>query len=277
MTDDQHEGDELLKDPRRQFAEELKSARELHKPRALSQRGLATELQVGKSTIARMEGDGNIPPYLPARLDELFGTDGKFKRLWEEIIKGGYVDYSLKRIELEAQATAIAEWSSSIVPGLLQTLEYARALLRAGDPRTSEAEVSKLAAMRVARQDVLRLGTPPDFSVVLCESVILRRVGSAEVMRGQLETLLAYAKQPTTIMQVLPLGSDAHGLMDGPLTTLTTPDGDTVAYTEGLVSGMIIDDPAAVRRLCRAYDGVTASALSTAHSVELIRKQLEAL
>ncbi|WP_411978285.1 Scr1 family TA system antitoxin-like transcriptional regulator [Streptomyces scopuliridis] len=89
----------------------------------------------------------------------------------------------------------------------------------------------------MARQEVLLGPTPPDFSVVICESVVKRNVGGPEVMRAQLGALLLHGARETTILQVLPLSAEPHGLMDCPMSILTPPDGVPVIYTEGTNQG----------------------------------------
>ncbi|MEU7186462.1 DUF5753 domain-containing protein [Streptomyces sp. NPDC045369] len=220
---------------------------------------------------------GAVPPELPARLDEVFETDGKFKRLYEDITAQGFPKQYRPRIELEPRAVAIAEWSPTVVPGLLQTAPYAWSLFREGDPRASDQELSSKVSKRLARQEVLSGISPPDFSVVVCESVIRRKVGDDEVMRGQLAALLQHCARPTTVLQVLPLSAGTHGLMDGPLSILTTLEGTTVVYTEGIQSGATIDEPAKIRQLSRSYDVLATSALSREASAQMIRKLMEEL
>lgn len=264
-------------DPRREFAEECRSARELHDPAALTQEDLAKLVRTSRSTISRVETcQGSIPPDLPPLLDEVFATDGLFKRLYADLSALDFPAHSRRRIELEPSAIAIAEWSPTVVPGLLQTHGYARSLFREGDRRASEAELTSKVNKRIARQHVLKGSSPPDFSVIICESVIRRKVGDADVMRGQLAALLKHVDRPTTVLQVLPLSAGTHGLMDGPISILTTSDGQTVVYTEGVRSGAIIDEPTEVRNLSRSYDVLTASALSRDASAEMIRKLMEA-
>ncbi|WP_433858925.1 Scr1 family TA system antitoxin-like transcriptional regulator [Streptomyces kronopolitis] len=264
-------------DPRRQFAEECRSARELHPDGPLNQTQLAKLVRTSKSTISRVETClGPIPPDLPARLDQVFSTDGLFKRLYEEITAQSFPVHSRRRIELEPKAVSISAWSPTVVPGLLQTAPYARALLREGDPRASDDEVATLVRARMARQEVLKGTSPPDFSVVICESVLRRNVGGPNVMREQLSALLAHGTRRTTVLQVMPLSGETHGLMDGSMSILTTPDDPPVIYTEGVRSGTIIDDPSTVRLLSRSYDVLTASALSRDASARMIRQLMEA-
>ncbi|MFI1302354.1 helix-turn-helix domain-containing protein [Streptomyces sioyaensis] len=274
---DEAGGAEGAYDPRRQFAEECRSARELHPEAPLNQTQLAKMVRTSKSTISRVETCvGPIPPDLPARLDQVFSTDGLFKRLYEEITAQSFPKHSRRRMKLELRAIAIAEWSPTVVPGLLQTPAYAHALFREGDPRATDEELATKVRHRMARQDVLKGSSPPDFSVIICESVIRRNVGGPMVMREQLAALLTHGTRPTTVLQVLPLSAGTHGLMDGSMTLLTTAEGQPVIYTEGIRSGAIIEEPSAVRNLSRSYDVLTASALSRDASARMIQQLMEA-
>ncbi|RZE89708.1 DNA-binding protein [Streptomyces albidoflavus] len=265
-------------DVRREFGAELVSARELHGDRAMTQTDLARIIKTSRSTISRIEsGSGTIPREIPELLDEVFATEGRFKALHEAILAKGYPAHSRRRLALEPKAHAILEWSPTVVPGLLQTASYAHALLRVGLPRASESEVRHKVQQRIGRQELLRRPSPPDMSVVVCESVLRRVVGGSETMRGQLAALLDFADRPTALLQVLPLEAGAHGLVDGPLSVLAIPDAASVAYTEGVQSGSIIEEPGQVRQLARLYDVLRATALSPCESNRLISELLEAL
>jgi hypothetical protein len=267
-------------DPRSLFAEALKDARERAEPKKVTQVALAKALKTSDSTISRMEDSegGSIPEELPAALDRYFGTDGVFQRLADQIRTSGFAPQYRKRMEVEPTAVGISEWGPMVVPGLLQTEGYARALLRAGRPRATEKEITRLVTDRMARQSVMRGPLAPDMSVVICESVIRRRIGGAEVMKGQLGVLLKLSAFPTVLLQVLPLSTGESGvLVDGSLSLLTLPDGSLLAYTEGIKSGEVIDDPTAVRRLALAYDAVRTNALPCGESAEAIRTAMEAL
>ncbi|MFI6081083.1 DUF5753 domain-containing protein [Streptomyces sp. NPDC051217] len=221
-------------------------------------------------------GEGPIPSNLPALFDQVFETDGLFKSLYEKSRADDFPAHSRRRMEVELRAVTIAEWSPTVVPGLLQTAAYARALFRKGDLRASEREIAAMVGSRMARQQVLRKGSPPYFSVVVCESVLRRNVGDKEVMREQLTSLLAQRARRTNVLQVLPLDAATHGLMDGAMSILTTQDGASIVYTEGIRSGLVIDEPSSVRDLARAYDVLTASALSPDASADLILELTEA-
>ncbi|PKR46711.1 DNA-binding protein [Streptomyces sp. EAG2] len=265
-------------DVRREFGAELVSARELHGDRAMTQTDLARIIKTSRSTISRIEsGTGTIPREIPELLDEVFATEGRFKALHEAIVAKGYPAHSRRRLALEPKAQAILEWSPTVVPGLLQTASYAHALLRVGLPRASESEIRHKVQQRIGRQDLLRRPSPPDMSVVVCESVLRRRFGGADAMRGQLSALLEFADRPTALLQVLPLEAGAHGLVDGPLSILAIQEAGMIAYTEGVQSGSIIEEPCQVRQLVRHYDVLRATALSPDESNRLISKLLEAL
>ncbi|MFJ3578105.1 helix-turn-helix domain-containing protein [Streptomyces rubiginosohelvolus] len=264
-------------DVRKRFASELRSHRELHGERGLTQTELAKMVRTSRSTVSRLEASsGHIPPDIPRRLDEVFETDGLFNRLYEEIESQGFPAHSRRRLALESKALTIREWSPTVVPGLLQTASYAYALLREGLPRASEAEIQNKVRQRMDRQELWRGASPPDLSVVVCESVIRRRVGSEDTMRKQLSALLNFAEKRTSLLQVLPLDAGTHSLMDGSLSILGMPGEGMIAYTEGVRSGSIIDEPTEVRALARSYDVLSASALSRERSARMIKCQLEA-
>ncbi|MFI9584647.1 helix-turn-helix domain-containing protein [Streptomyces sp. NPDC052236] len=269
--------------PRQLFSEELKTARHLYSTdfgsRPLSQTELAKKARTSKSTISRLENsDGPIPPELPPLFDQIFTTDGLFKRLYEEAITtGSFPDRFRRRMALERGAITVWEWSPTVVPGLFQTGGYARALLGAGKPRASEREIAAEVGSRLTRQDILRAAAPPDVRVVLCESVIRRKIAPANVMRDQLAALLAHAEHRTTRIQVLPLDAPPHLLIDWPVSFLTGPNHQTAVCVENYRTAEIIEDPEHVRRAARAYEDLAAEALSAGLSADFIRDHMESL
>lgn len=263
-------------DPRVRFADALKTARELHADGPLTQTEAGRLARTSKSTISRAEsGEGHIPPELPAALDQAFGTDGHFKALYEEIVAGDFPAIYQRRMTLERQAIEIREWAQAIVPGLLQTQGYAEAILRRGDPRASDAEISKSLRRRMDRQTILTGATAPALRVVLCESVIRRRIAPAPVMRAQLAALLAHSMRPTTSIRILPLDADAHLLLDQSASLLTSPTRTTVVCVEAYRTAGIIDDTEHVRAAEDAYDEITGDALSRRASARMITEQME--
>lgn len=264
--------------PRKRFAEELKSARELHAEGALSQTDLARKVRTSKSTISRLESSASpIPAELPVLLDQVFATDGLFKRLAVQAAAQTFPELYRRRMELERGAVRIWEWSPTVIPGLLQTEAYAQALLRAGAPRATDQEISADVVKRRTRQEVLRGDSPPDLRVVLCESVLRRRVTLPDVMRDQLKTLLEHNDRQTTSIQVLPLDAEAHLLIETGATLLTAPTLSTVVCVEAYRTAGIIDDPEAVQAAVRAFEGMISEAHSPRTSASLIRELMETL
>lgn len=256
----------------------MRDARELRAEGKWTQVQLAREVRTSAATISRIErGEGPIPGNLPALFDQIFNTDGLFKDLYDKTLADGFPAYSRRRMEVEQLALSISEWTPTVIPGLLQTQAYARALFRAGDSRASDREIASKVGSRMARKDVLRAPSPPYFSAVICESVLRRDVGGSEVMREQLSALLTFGSQHTNVLQVLPLSAGTHGLMDGSMSILTKPDGASMVYTESIGSAVIIDEPSAVQHLTRAYDVLTASALAPGASAQMIVGLMEAL
>ncbi|MQS39411.1 helix-turn-helix domain-containing protein [Streptomyces katsurahamanus] len=276
MESEQDTGAGDVVSARDRFAEALRDARELHVPRQLSQTDLARIARTSRSTISRLENSkGPIPQELPATLDRVFGTDGVFRHLSEEAASQAFPELYRRRMTLEREAVAIWEWSPSIVPGLLQSHGYAREILRAGDPRAGKDELTASVRTRLARQDLFRAATPPDFRVVLCESVVRRRIGSPDVMREQLMTLLSHGQRPTTRIQILPLDAEAHLLVNTPITFLTAPTHMTLLYVESYHTAGIVEDLERIREAKRAFDDLMGEALSARDSADFIRARME--
>ncbi|MFF5369353.1 DUF5753 domain-containing protein, partial [Streptomyces sp. NPDC013187] len=158
-----------------------------------------------------------------------------------------------------------------------QTAGYARALLLKGAPRATPEEIAADVSKRLARQAVLQAEAPPDLRVVLCESVLMRRVGSADVMREQLAVLLDHGRQPTTRVRVLPLDAEAHLLIDGAASFLTLPNNVTNVCVEAYRTAGIIEEPEHVRAAVRAYTDLMGEALSAPQSATLITEYMEKL
>ncbi|MGE7386602.1 helix-turn-helix domain-containing protein [Streptomyces sp. NPDC004126] len=265
--------------PRRRFAEELRSARELHRERRLTQTDLARMARTSKSTISRVEsGKGPIPPELPSALDQIFRTEGSFKGLYDAITANTFAAMHQHRVELERKAISIGEWSQTVVPGLLQTPDYARAIIRQGDIRANEAELTAAVQRRIARQEIFHRASPPELRVVLCESVLHRSLRLKEVMRDQLALLLTHMERPTTRIRVLPFDSEPHPLICYDASFLTSPKHVTVACIEAPpnTAGVVADRKFTLR-VQRAFEDLMGEALPERQSADLIQAQMERL
>ncbi|MGK5531101.1 helix-turn-helix domain-containing protein [Streptomyces sp. URMC 129] len=239
---------------------------------------LASEVPCSKSQLARIEtAESMPPPGLSEHFDRVFGTDGHFSRLYRLVRKEIHPEQFRRRMELEALSHVIREYAGLIVPGLLQTRAYAAALFRVSMPKATEDEIKQKVEARLSRQQLLRPGSPLDYSVVLDEASIRRPIGGPKVMREQLAALLDVVDTPSTLVQVLPFGHGEHGLLGGTLTLMGLEDGATYAYEESITTGTLLEDPAGVNARIRAYDQLRSHALPPSETATFIRNVMEAL
>jgi transcriptional regulator with XRE-family HTH domain len=150
-------------------------------------------------------------------------------------------------VGLEAAASVISTYQIQIIPGLLQTEGYARALIRQGSA-ASEEEIARRGELRASRQEILRRPDAPQLWVVVDESALRHPVGSREVVREQIEYLIAMADHPAVTLQILPFSAGAHPAMGGPFTILrfAEPDLGDIVYIEQLTSALYLDRPVEV-------------------------------
>jgi transcriptional regulator with XRE-family HTH domain len=240
--------------------------------------GLSGIVNVSKTHLSRIENaEYMIPPGLPEKLDAAFGTEAIFTDLYSLAKKEIHPDKFRRRMNLEARATVIKEYSPQVVPGLLQVESYARAQFAMFDPRASAEVVDELVTGRITRQGML-LGDPrPDYAAILDEAVLRRAFGGPSVMREQLQRLLELTLTPSTFIQVLPFEHGGHALVGGSLSLWSLDDGTQVAYEEAISTGTVLEEISEVQARVRAYDLLSASALSPVKSADLIRSVVEAI
>jgi transcriptional regulator with XRE-family HTH domain len=256
-----------------------------HRERArLSQAELAALVNVSHDVISKIE-TGERPPAkdFPERLDAVpeLDTHGALARIWGNLSKGmrnrAIPGWFRPWAELEAAATALRSYEPLLVPGLLQTEDYARAVIRAGAMNSPSEDVERRVALRMARQPALTRDKPPKIWAVLDEAALRRRVGGTELMRLQLEHLLAQAALPNVAVQVIPFTGGAHPAMGRPFVILVFPERvDTdVVYLEDLTSALYVEDVAEVDRYNVFFNHLRATALSFDDSAALVASVLK--
>ncbi|MBQ0985440.1 helix-turn-helix domain-containing protein [Streptomyces sp. F63] len=251
--------------------------RRLRTAAGLTQAELGRRTHVVSTRITQIERASGAKPTLElARaLDAVLGADNLLVDLWPYVYREAFPDWSRKFMAYAERAVAIRQYASHVVPGLLQTEDYARAVLSLDALLDSEDQLEERVTARMGRQERLRLPDRPELWGILDEAVLRRPIGGSAVMRKQLERLLDAAEQRHITVQVLPFDQGGHAAMGGSLTILTLSDGSEAAYTEGSDYGQLIEETAEVDRYRVIYDRLRAAALPPLMSLDMIRSVME--
>ncbi|MHC0429330.1 helix-turn-helix domain-containing protein [Streptomyces sp. O3] len=260
-------------EPRQRFAEEL---RLLRSQRGDSLRKLGEVLGWDWSLFGKMESGETLGgPEVVQALDQHYGTSDLLLILWELAVGDPtqFREQYRRYMVLEAEAVSLWHFAVSVLPGLLQTREYARELLASSG--TKGEELTRQVEARIGRQVLLEGEHAPHFRTILSEAVLRTPLRDARAWRPQLEHLIEMAERPDVTLQVLPQAAGPHGLVSTAVMLLRLSDGRTVAYTENTHRGELIEENGSVERLQRAYDAVRDLALSPAESRKFIGQILE--
>jgi transcriptional regulator with XRE-family HTH domain len=243
----------------------------------LSMAQLAAALGCSAQWIGQVEL-ADKPPSRPFAidLDTYFKTDGSFYRLWKAIKRAGHGRSLLpgfpRFVELEERAVFIRCFAGQVVPGLLQTEPYARAVMNPDElPATLEERVSG----RLERQRILAREKPPKILFVLDESVLHRPIGGPEVMRDQLAKLAGFNESPQIQIRILSYSSVTYAGLDGSFLMLSFARDPEVLYVEGPGFAQLIEDREAVRECEVRFDLVLGEALPRAESSKKILRARE--
>lgn len=234
----------------------------------------------GPSHLSEIErGERRMPAELASHVDRVLGTDGFFQRRCEDVRNArrrGHARYFERVLEAEKHAESIEEWCPTLIPGLLQTDAYARAVVRATHPLARDEEVEEKVSARMARASLFADDhRTPMYWVILSESLIRQPILPPEEMAGQWGHISQLARRRRIVPQVIPWNSGAHPFMLGTAMVMTFPDAPPLVYTEALHSGDTIDDPALVKEYRRSYDLLRAAALPPEASLALIERAAE--
>ncbi len=224
------------------------------------------------------------PPDLTEALMGL-ARETKAKGWWHaygDVIPEGFDVY----IGLEEAASELSWYEAELVPGLLQTEQYARAVITADNPGVGEEEIDRRVRLRIARQALIRRQTaPPKLKVVLNEAILRRPVGGTAVMAAQLGSLADAAGLPHVTLRVVPFRAGLHhGLMSGPFVILRFPlNGDgresepATVYVDGFTGALYLDKPREVERYADAFESLWGAALDEPATRGLINQAAEEL
>ncbi len=264
-------------DPRHVFGQAL---RHLRTQAGMSQEQLGRAAFISGDMIAKVErGDRSPSAKLVEAWEQVtgLGSNGMLSLLWDQL--GGFArpfpGWFARWPDAESAARTLRWFVPLIIPGLLQTEDYARALLstRVGE---SEEQIDAMVAARLARQGVLDRDKPPTCWFMLDEGVLRRCVGSPVVMKEQLIQLGRLAQRPDIVVQVVPLDVGAHqGLNGGAFVIADLPDAASVAYQDTALAGQILESADDIESLMLTWDTLRSEALPRNASMALIERVQE--
>lgn len=276
---------------RRRLAAELRRLRETS---AKTHEDVASELGWHRSKISRIEGAQFVRLSLTdlRALLDLYGVSGEDQR--QSLItlakegreRGWWHSYSdvlpnphSVLIGLEAETLSIRAYQAQLVPGLLQTEDYTRAILKATRMTSHEAdEVERFVEVRKARQALLDQDPPVAFWVVIDEAVLRRRIGSTPVMHAQIQRLIDVSELPNVTLQVLSDAAGEHAGLEGSFMILGFGGSDPDAvYLDAATGGLYIEKPEDIARYAWVFDHVRAAALSPRDTVRFLQNAMAEL
>ncbi|QKW09761.1 transcriptional regulator [Streptomyces sp. NA04227] len=259
--------------PEAAFGARLRSLRET---RGWTQEALGERTGYSSVHVSAVE-NGRKPPTLrfSRSTDSAFGitdTEDTFERQYREIRHGSFLEGFPQFVEYEARAAEIRLYEVGVVPGLLQTPEYATVLAQSHVKRgaITEDQAHERITLVAERQQALVRKPAPLISVVLDESCLRRPVGEPAVMDAQLARLIEFAELPNTVLQLAPFSMGACRPFDLPVTILTMADRALMSYAESAQRGHLERDGKFVLPVMANYHQLQAEACSQAESVVLI-------
>lgn len=259
------------------FASQLKRLREA---KGWSQEALGKRIGYSGEMVSKVETGKNRPsPEFAAAADAAFPEmGGLFADLVKEAEKSHsvYPAWFQSWVDAEKRATVLRMWQPLLVPGLLQTAGYARAVYEAWQAVDGAGDFEADIAARLARQEIFDRPSPPSFGVVIDETVLHRCIGGPKVMQDQLLRLMELSERPRITVQVLPGNMGAHvGLLGAFAIAGFASDTQGMVYLESPDEGEVVRQPDRVARIMVTYDALRDEALSARASRDLIRKVAE--
>ncbi|WJV48883.1 helix-turn-helix domain-containing protein [Streptomyces flavofungini] len=275
---------------RRRLGSELKRLREAAK---ISMDQAAERIGGDKSKISRQENgrQGVTKLEIEALLDLYRVSDSKLKTALVTLAREGrrknwWAPFSdilderfQEHLSIEADAGRMLLFQPLLVPGLLQTREYAEVSIRGDEDSHSDEQVESHVSVRMGRQEILQRDSPPQLVCILDEAVIRRVVGSPKVMADQLRKLIEVNNPPRLSIQIIPFSQGCHAGLDGAFSVYSYPDPmDLDVVSLGYLDGLIyLEEDGPVERYKLAFDQLRSSALPSRQSMDLIAKAARSL
>ncbi|MBQ1100601.1 helix-turn-helix transcriptional regulator [Streptomyces sp. b94] len=242
----------------------------------LTQAEFGAAIGYGEELVSSVERGRRIPrPEYLDRADEALSAGGRIAAMKGDVAEARYPKKVRDVKRLEADAVEICSYNNSVIDGLLQTEEYARAVFGSRRPQFGEEELEQRVIARLSRQEVLCSPTArPLLSFVLCEATLRRSIGGRTAMSAQLERLLEVAQLRNVDLQVLPLNREENSGLGGPFRLLKLKDGVSVGLNEVQLTNRVITEPRETTVLDMRYGIIRAQALTPRESLAFIEKML---
>jgi transcriptional regulator with XRE-family HTH domain len=259
--------------------------RTLRTEQGLTVEQVSERLLCSPSKVSRMEtGHRTATPRDVRDLCELYGVrdpaerDRMMQLARESRLQGWWQSYDLPYstfLGLEAEAISIHCFQSSVIPGLLQTPEYARAGHEAAIPRETDAQIEQMIEAKLKRQSILTRENPPDFNAVIDEAALHRVTGGPEVMTEQLNKLLQSADLPNVTLHVLPFTAGTHPALESNFNILELPSATSdVVFAEGLAGFTYLERLADLDKYREVFARLSSLALSSVDTIDFLREVL---
>ncbi|MCM0677316.1 helix-turn-helix domain-containing protein [Micromonospora phytophila] len=277
--------------PKTARARRLGIALRTHREAAgLTLEAAADEINSTRSTLSRYENAQTlVSPATVRALLTLYGVGADEVAAAVQLAKdarkpGWWVSYSylldrrtIDFIALEAEATGIANFEPSVVPGLLQTADYIRGVMRGGPHTLGDDQVEQRVQLRLDRQQRLTADEPPILDAIIDEGALLRPVGDRSVMEAQLQHLLKMGELPNITVQVIPLAAGYHRGTRGSLHILefADPEDPIIASVETVAGQMVLDRPGDLRTCTKIMEHLRSVALSPADTRDQLLQVLK--
>jgi transcriptional regulator with XRE-family HTH domain len=260
----------------------------LREERGISTERVAEEMEWSRARVSRLETGKVLPRTYDVRaLLDLYEVTGEQREGLLQLARDArrstgwwysYLDVMPEGFDmfvaLESEARSIHTYEPQVIPGLLQTPDYARSVFEARESDTPE-EIERLLAVRMERQALLTREAPPEYWVILSEAALRRQVGSPAVMRAQLRHLDEISRRPNVVLLLIPFTQGAHpGMASGPFVMLSFPDPEDadVIRLETLTGGAYMEGESAIARYTLTYNHLRATALPPKGSRALIQQ-----
>ncbi|MGV9956629.1 DUF5753 domain-containing protein, partial [Streptomyces cellulosae] len=235
----------------------------------------AALVQYSKHTVESVELGRRMPDEaFVERAEEVLGNTGALRKAARHLTRGeaGLAAWFRRWARLEREAVSLCTYECRLLPGLLQSEAYARAVFEGTIPLRTDDELEVQLAARMERQVMMRERPTVPFSFIVEEHVFRRRFGDAGEMRGLVDHVLELTAPRNVTLQVVPLEARLHACLDGPLQILETSEGRRLGYSEGQQNGRLISDTKEMILLCQRYDTLRSQALNPTESRDLLER-----